>query len=129
MFFSYIKPWCEQCKSRRINSESIPGPSTTKNAFEDPEDVKVPAIDDDCVKDLVNTKKEPKEAVMEFIRDSVGELFIYPSIVCGLFGFINERGWEFNSALAVFDFILLVYSFLTDVFNAKIIMKCNLVSG
>ena len=127
LFFSYIKPWYEQRKSRRINPESIPGPSTPKNAFEDPEDIKVSAIDDDCVKDLVNTNKEPKEAVIEFIRDSVGELFIYPSIICGLFGFINERGWEFDSALAVFDFILLVYSFLTDVFNAKIIHIWNLV--
>ena len=96
------------------------GPLAPRNAFEDSEDVKVSEIDD-CVKDLVNTNKGLKEAVIEFIRDSLGELFIYPSIICGLFGFINERGWEFDSALAVFDFILLLYSFLTDIFNVKII--------
>ena len=62
---------------------------------------------------MVNTNMEPREAVVGFIKDSLGELFIYPSIICGLFGFINERGWEFDSALAVFDFILLSYSFLT----------------
>ena len=127
LIFSYIKPWCEHRRSRRIDSEPVDGPPTPRNAFQDPEDVKVSEIDDDCVKDLVNTNKEPKEAVIEFIRNSLGELFIYPSIICGLFGFINERGWEFDSALAVFDFILLLYSFLTDIFNAKIIHIWNLV--
>ena len=88
--FSYIKPWYEHHRSRRIDSE--PGPSTPKHAFEDSEDIKTSEIDDDCVKDLVNTNKGPNEAVIEFMRDSLGELFIYPSIICGLFDFINERG-------------------------------------
>ena len=54
----------------------------------------------------------------EFVFDSLGEILIYPSIICG---FVNEKGWEFNGAIAVFDFLLLLYSIVMDVFYAKLV--------
>ena len=121
LIFSYIIPWYESRKSRRSRVAPASHSLAQNNTFEDPDNVSMSALEDSSVKDMINTNKEPKEAVVEFIRDTLGELFIYPSIICGLFGFINERGWEFDSALVIFDFILLLYSFLTDALNAKII--------
>ena len=72
---------------------------------------------------VVNANKRPKETVIEFIRDSLENFHLSFHYL----RFINERGWEFDSALAVFDFILLLYSFLTDICNAKIIHIWNLV--
>ena len=52
--------------------------------------------------------------------DSLGEILIYPSIICGLYGFVNEKSWQFDSAIAVFDFILLFYSLVMDAIYTKI---------
>ena len=56
----------------------------------------------------------------EFVIDSLGEILIYPSIICSLYGFINERGWEFNTTLSIFDFLLLLYTFVMDAIYAKL---------
>ena len=45
---------------------------------------------------------------------------IYPSIICNLYGLINERGWEFDNATAILDFILLLYSLAMDAIYDKI---------
>jgi len=60
------------------------------------------------------------KVLKEFVIDSFGEILIYPSIICGLYGFINERGWEFNTTLSIFDFLLLLYTFVIDAFYAKL---------
>lgn len=128
LIFSYVIPWYQSCgpHQSRINPTPV-GLSKPRKAFEDPEGVHMSEIKDDKLKDIGNTNKEPKEAVIGFIRDTLGELFIYPSIICVLFGFINERGWEFDNTIVVFDFILLLYSILTDAFHAKIIHIWHLV--
>ena len=48
------------------------------------------------------------------------EIIIYPSLVCNLYSFINERGWRFDNELAVFDFLLTLVSFFMDAIFAKI---------
>ena len=54
------------------------------------------------------------------IFDLLEEILIYPSIICNLYGFINERGWEFSNAIALINFILLLYSLAMDAIYAKI---------
>ena len=56
----------------------------------------------------------------EFVIDSIGELFIYPSIICSLYGFINEKGWELHSTIAKFDLALLIYAIVTDMVYTKL---------
>ena len=48
------------------------------------------------------------------------EIIIYPSLICNLYAFVNERGWEFNDAFAGFDFLLTLLSFFMDAVFAKI---------
>ena len=49
------------------------------------------------------------------------EKFLYPSVICSLYGFINEKDWKFeDGALSVIDFLLLLYGIIMDVFYAKI---------
>ena len=64
--------------------------------------------------------QEAKILFRELIFDLLEELLIYPSIICNLYGFINERGWEFDNAIAIIDFILLLYSLAMDAIYAKI---------
>lgn len=37
------------------------------------------AIENSNIKDKINTNKEPKEVVIEFSKDTLGEIFIYQS--------------------------------------------------
>ena len=62
----------------------------------------------------------PKEKLGEFVKDMLEEIIIYPSLICNLYGFVNERGWEFNSAFDGFDFLLTLVSFFMDAIWAKI---------
>ena len=68
----------------------------------------------------INYAQKTKYVFKEFVLESLGEMLIYPSIICSLYGFINEKGWQFNNAIAVFDFILLLYSVAMDVVYAKV---------
>ena len=68
----------------------------------------------------VNYIKKTMKMFKEFVIDSLGEILIYPSIICGLYGFVNERGWEFSNGFVIVDFVLLLYSVLMDAIYAKL---------
>jgi len=68
----------------------------------------------------LNETSYAKKIFKEFLVDSLGEILIYPLIICALYGFINERRWQFDSAIAVFDSILLFYSLAMDAVYTKI---------
>ena len=70
--------------------------------------------------DPTNHAKKVADILKEFLVNSIGELLIYPSIICGLYGFINDKGWQFDSTLTVIDFVLLVYSFVMDAIYTKV---------
>ena len=53
---------------------------------------------------------------------SLGELLIYPIIICNLYGFIEERTWQFNDAVSGLNFIFFVYSLLMDFIFTKILV-------
>ena len=68
IIFSYIMPWCESRKARKIRPTDPPIP---REAFEDREDIHMAEIENNSIKDKLDTKKEPKDAVIEFIRDTL----------------------------------------------------------
>jgi len=76
--------------------------------------------DADNKKEKDKKKTTSKKILIEFAKDMAEEIIIYPSLICNLYGFINERGWEFNEAIAVFDFMLTMISFFLDAFLTKI---------
>ena len=55
----------------------------------------------------------------EFVTSFIGEFLIYPSMICKLIKFINDRSWEFKNALDGFSTIFMVISVLTDLVFAK----------
>jgi len=91
----------------------------TSNSEEEPANEQ-PAnnLEDDI--EALDISQKVKRVLKEFVLDSLGELLIYPSIICGLYGFVNEKGWEFDGPIAIFDFLLLLYSLVIDVIYAKV---------
>ena len=62
----------------------------------------------------------PKRLLYDFVQDMLEEIIIYPSLICNLYGFINEKGWEFNNVFDGFDFLLTFISFVMDAVWAKL---------
>jgi len=48
-----------------------------------------------------------------------GVIMIYPSIICSLYGFVNEESWTFNSAIGGCNFVLLIASVAVDLLYEK----------
>ena len=78
------------------------------------------AEDRDTKEKEAKKKTTSQKILISFAKDMAEEILIYPSLICNLYGFINERGWEFNDALTVFDFLLTMLSFLLDALLTKI---------
>ena len=68
----------------------------------------------------VKQKTTSRKILLNFAKDMAEEIIIYPSLICNLYSFINERGWEFGDALAVFDFLLTMISFFLDAILTKV---------
>ena len=60
-----------------------------------------------------------RSVLMEYILHSIGEFLLLPSLICSLYGFINERSWTFDNGVAGFNFLLFVYSIGMDAFYVK----------
>ena len=112
-----------------VNSQNLPG---NINGLPEPIDQLIKGNTDPAsavaavqgiAADQNSAKKEtttPRKLLREFAKDMLEEIIIYPSLICNLYSFINERGWEFNNAVAVFDFLLTLVSFSMDAILAKI---------
>jgi len=69
----------------------------------------------------VSYNRKALDGFQKLLIDGLGEILIYPSIICNLYSFINEKGWKSeNGALSVFDLLLLLYGIAMDIFYAKI---------
>ena len=73
-----------------------------------------------------NTRKNDKHEkleeniIKELILDVSKEIFfIYPTIICHLYGFINEKSWEFDNSLAIAHFIIFLFTVCYDAFFTK----------
>ena len=113
-----------------VNSQNLPGninglPEPINQLIKGNTDpaLAVAAVQGTAAVDQNSAKKEtttPQKMLREFAKDMLEEIIIYPSLICNLYAFVNERGWEFNNAVAVFDFLLTLVSFFMDAIFAKI---------
>lgn len=122
--YRYIKQWNEKRRKSREEEDQKAVVEADNDATEyNPN--KEQAKNDNSgeeekeIKDI-NYAQKTKYVFKEFVLESLGEMLIYPSIICSLYGFVNEKGWEFKNAIAVFDFIFLLYSIAMDVIYAKV---------
>ena len=57
-----------------------------------------------------------KELIIKFLQ----EYFLYPVIICSLYGLVNEKQWQFNDTLAGYGFLLFLYSVCMDALYTKL---------
>ena len=64
---------------------------------------------------------------VDYVASSIGEFLIYPTLICVMYGFINERSWQFDNGIHVFNFLLLVYSVIMDALYMKFYVICLVI--
>ena len=72
--------------------------------------------DDEQVQDSCH---KGKSVFIDYVISSIGEFLIYPTLICVMYGFINERSWQFDNKIHVCNLILLVYSVIMDALYMK----------
>ena len=60
--------------------------------------------------------------LVDYVVSSIGQFLIYPTLICVMYGFINERSWQFDNGISRCNFILLVYSVIMDALYMKFYM-------
>ena len=67
---------------------------------------------------------EDEDTVKELALDILKECFIYPAVICSLYGFINERSWQFDNALSGIYFLMFLFSLFYDALYTKLKYIC-----
>ena len=70
-------------------------------------------------RDPYNSRNLKYIIAREFLIDLPGELLLYPSIICSLYGFLNERSWDSGNTAAIIYFVMLIYSGVMDAIYTK----------
>ena len=83
--YRYIKNW----KQKRQNQGN---PEAESNSNDSGTNVTITKDPRQTENEHFSYVQEAKFIFKEFIIDSLGEILIYPSLICNLYGFINERG-------------------------------------
>ena len=52
--------------------------------------------------------------IMDYLISFLAELLIYPTLICVMYGFINERAWQFEDGISGCYFIMFVYGVIMD---------------
>jgi len=120
--YRYIKQWKEKCYKLKEeeDKQAVVEANTEDGSSRQQQVDKETSCDKDKEEEEINYTKKAKCVFKEFVLESFGEILVYPSIICSLYGFVNEKGWQFNNAIAVFDFLLLLYSIAMDIVYAKV---------
>ena len=66
-----------------------------------------------------NTKLETN-IIKELILDMLKEILTYPTVICTLYGLINEKSWEFDNHHAITHFIIFLLSLIYDALYTKL---------
>ena len=66
--------------------------------------------------------RHTRSVLVDYVISSIGEFLIYPTLICVLHGFINERSWKYDNGISGCNFILLVYSVIMDALYMKFYM-------
>ena len=64
-----------------------------------------------------------RSVLVDYVISSIGEFLIYPTLICVMYGFINETSWQSDNGISGHNLILLVYSVIMD----ALYMKCYVI--
>lgn len=121
-----IRKWVKQCKQNQIeNLENQPRQGWTEGTVSlesvESNGQNTSQHDDDSVQpqEEITYKKKVKRVFIDYVLHSLGEMLIYPTFICILYGFINEKAWQFSNGISAFYFLLFLYSVIMDAIYAK----------
>lgn len=63
--------------------------------------------------------RKARSVIVDYVLLSLGECLIHPVLICTLYGFVNERAWEFGSAIAICNLVFFSYSVIMEVIYIK----------
>ena len=66
-----------------------------------------------------STSDKAKSVLIDYVVFSLGEFLIYPTLICTLYGLINERAWRFDNGISVGNFLFFLYSVIMDAIYLK----------
>lgn len=125
-----VRKWVLQYKKNQVkNMETRPrqgwtegeGNMSLTSVESDEQNAQAPQDDGESSQsEEVTYKKKAKRVFMDYVVHSLGEMLIYPTFICVLYGFINEKAWQFNNGLSGFYFLLFLYSVVMDAIYTKI---------
>ena len=61
-----------------------------------------------------STSDKAKSVLIDYVLFSLGEFLIYPTLICTLYGFVNERAWRFDNGTSISNFLFFLYSVIMD---------------
>ena len=64
--------------------------------------------------------RKAKSVFLDYAVSSLGELLIYPILICNLYGVINERAWHFDNGISACNFLFFLYSVIMDALYMKV---------
>ena len=65
-------------------------------------------------------KKLETNIIKELMLDMLKEILTYLTVICILYGLINEKSWEFDSPLGITHFIIFLLSLFYDALYTKL---------
>ena len=60
------------------------------------------------------------DTLKELAIDILKESFIYPGVICSLYGFVNEKSWRFDDAVGGLHFFMFLFSLWYDALYTKL---------
>ena len=76
--------------------------------------------EDKLVQQVAKNELKPVAIVKQLAKKLLLELLLYPTIICSLYGLINEKQWQFDDALAGYNFLSFLFSVCMDAFYTKL---------
>ena len=107
MVFSFIGLVVTSCTFAWIIYKHCKGEQYTINPSQPDHELKNDKQEKDEDEDFENLDTD---TLKELALDIMQEILIYPGIICSLYGFVNEKAWEFDNALDVFHLLLFLFN-------------------
>ena len=64
-----------------------------------------------------------KRVFVDYVLSSVGEILLHPTLICTLYGFINERGWQLDNTISGCHSLFFLFSVIMEGIYMKFYVK------
>ena len=64
-----------------------------------------------------------KRVFIDYVLSSMGEILLHPTLICTLYGFINEKGWQLDNTISGCHSLFFLYSIIMEGIYMKVYVK------